>query len=195
MLYRDAYRIGEWNEPHWEITFEPFRPARAETNHSSGRLCSVHVDSRTAHSLQQASAQSSGWCAACACTPSAPFDSSAASPYSWWLLLTPPQAFAAVPVGSTILVQRRKNNVRTFGCTESSCGHIYKLTWKPCPVYRGKRTLTMMDMVCLGKGATGLTSPSGSAISAFLISFRRYPARVNNNHLWASNTHTQLWME
>lgn len=32
-------------------------------------------------------------------------------------------------------------------------------------------------MTCLGKGATGLTSPSGSEMSAFLISLRRYPVR------------------
>lgn len=32
-------------------------------------------------------------------------------------------------------------------------------------------------MMCLGKGATGFTSPSGSEMSAFLTSFRRYPVK------------------
>lgn len=32
-------------------------------------------------------------------------------------------------------------------------------------------------MTCLGKGATGFTSPSGSEMSAFLTSLRRYPVK------------------
>lgn len=34
-------------------------------------------------------------------------------------------------------------------------------------------------MTCLGKGVAGFTSVSGSEISAFLISLRRYPV-INN---------------
>lgn len=35
----------------------------------------------------------------------------------------------------------------------------------------------MIVKMCLGKGAIGLTSPSGSEISAFLTSFIRYPVQ------------------
>lgn len=35
-------------------------------------------------------------------------------------------------------------------------------------------------MTCLGKGAPGFTSLSGSEISAFLTSLRRYPVKKKN---------------
>ena len=37
--------------------------------------------------------------------------------------------------------------------------------------------LTIITRTCLGRGATGFTSPSGSGMSALLISLRRYPVK------------------
>lgn len=47
-------------------------------------------------------------------------------------------------------------------------------------------------MICLGKGATGFISPSGSGISAFLISLRRYPEKET---AVLSKTHTRTIMD
>lgn len=55
--------------------------------------------------------------------------------------------------------------------------------------------LTIIAMMCLGKGVTGFTSDSVIEMSAFLISLRRYP--VNNKvqlFLKYKNTKTNLWI-
>lgn len=39
-------------------------------------------------------------------------------------------------------------------------------------------------MMCLGKGATGFTSPSGIEMSAFLISLSRYPVKKINMYIY-----------